>query len=101
MSASGNSTKTAQLGLCWDISTQVLDRKDGSVSPTIQKWLVRGLAGIITTGLDHWLSDRLIEERPPKLRSIQEDVKEAAFHAAVSAGAIVIASVLVRRVLRS
>ena len=62
------------------------------MSPTIQKWLVRGLAGIITTGLDHWLSDRLIEERPPKLRSIQEDVKEAAFHAAVSAGAIVIAS---------
>ena len=69
------------------------------MSPTIQKWLVRGLAGIITTGLDHWLSDRLIEERPPKQRSIQEDVKEAAFHAAVSAGAIVIASVLVRRLL--
>ncbi|MDQ3912594.1 MAG: hypothetical protein M3305_12660 [Actinomycetota bacterium] len=71
------------------------------MSPMVQKWLVRGLAGIITAGLGHWLSDRLVEERPPKQRRIQEDVKEAAFHAAVSASAIVIASVLVRRLLRS
>ncbi len=71
------------------------------MSPTIQKWLVRGLAELIAAGLGHWLSDRLVEESPPTQRSIQEDVKEAAFHAAVSAAAVVIASALVRRLLRS
>jgi hypothetical protein len=69
------------------------------LNPTIQKWLVTGLAGIISSVLGPLFSDSLADPPPPEQRSVADDTKEAVFHAVVSVIAIVLASAIVRRLV--
>ncbi len=66
----------------------------------MQKWVVHSLAGIITVGISHLLTDQFFEEMPPEQRNLEEDIKEAALHAAASLAATILASVIVRRLVR-
>ena len=69
------------------------------MNPTTQKWLVTGLAGLITSALGRLLADALARETPPpEQRSLADDTKEAVFHGVVSVIAVVLASAIVRRV---
>lgn len=70
-----------------------------SLNPKTQKWLVTGLAGLITSALGRLFADSITKETPPPdQRSLEDDVKEAVFHGLVSVLAVVLASVIVRRV---
>jgi hypothetical protein len=68
------------------------------LNPTTQKWMVTGLAGIITSILGRVLADLVAKETPPpEQRSLADDTKEAVFYAVVSVIATVLASAIVRR----
>ena len=71
------------------------------MNPRMQKWLVTALAGIVATVLSRPLSEWFLEDMPPERRGIADDFKEAAFKAGVSVAATVIASVIVRQLVRS
>jgi hypothetical protein len=67
------------------------------VNPRIQKWLVTGLAALITSALGRLFSDKIMKEAPPpQQRSFADDTKEAVFHAVVSLIGVVVASAIVR-----
>ena len=70
------------------------------MNPRMQKWLVAALAGIIASVLSRPLSEWFLEDAPPERRGIADDFKEAAFKAGVSVAATVIASVIVRQLVR-
>jgi hypothetical protein len=69
------------------------------LDPKTQKWLVTGLAALLTSVLGRLLADALAKETPPPdQRSLRDDTKEAVFHAVVSVIAVILASVIVRQV---
>ena len=70
-----------------------------SLNPKIQKWSATGLAGLITSALGRLLADSIIKETlPPDQRSLEDDVRETVFHGLVSVLAVILTSVIVRRV---
>ncbi len=69
------------------------------MSDEMQKRLVTILAGMLGALLSRPLTDRFIDV--PEERGISDDIKEAALKAAVTMASTVIASVLVRQLLRA
>jgi hypothetical protein len=55
------------------------------------------VASILSRPLSEWF----LEDAPPERRGIADDFKEAAFKAGVSVAATVIASVIVRQLVRN
>jgi hypothetical protein len=71
-----------------------------SLDPKIQRWLVTGLAGLITSALGRVFADSIAKETPPPdQRSLEDDIKEAVFHAVVSVIAVVLAAVVLALVI--
>ncbi len=71
------------------------------MNPQVQKWLVTSLAGVTAALLSHTVAGWFVEEAPPTRRGLEDDMKKAALKAGASLAATVVASVLVRRLLRN